>query len=172
MKAPLLTEEERPEKRRGCLMRTLAWLWVTMTRQKQESTECAETVMRLMHLMNMLEMASKNAFDRAEKKRAAIVTHLAGPGASTAEGRHLARIMLQTAKKYDAQGFQCASMREVAETFKIELQSHQQTASTYDAFAQTNAAMDRIASRVNVKRCPVFVFLFFFLNQCKKVSRR
>lgn len=148
MKSPLLSQDERDAGggQRGCFMRALSWAWDVIRRRNRERTECAETVMRLMQLMNMLEMASKNAFDRAEKKRNDIARLMTSKTAD----RSLARIMLQTAKRYDAQGVQCATMREVAETFKIELQSHQQTLSTYDAFAQTNAAMERIASRVNV----------------------
>lgn len=104
--------------------------------------------MRLKQLMNQLDFASKNALSQADGKRLEIQRILTN-GSQSIEKRALARTMLQTVKRYEGQAWQWARMREVAESLKIELVSQQQTLSVYNAFSQTNAAMERIAQQVN-----------------------
>lgn len=131
-------------------MRAIVWLWNRLT---PKSTECAETIVRLKRLMNQLDLASQNSLAQAAGKRREIERVLgsgdAGQGVVGQERRALARTMLQTAKRYETQAFQWSRMREVAENLKIELVSQQQTMSVYNAFSQTNAAMERIAQTVN-----------------------
>jgi hypothetical protein len=153
MKSPLLASTDQPlqqqqqqqqQQRSGCLVRAIVWLWNRLT---PKSTECAETIVRLKRLMNQLDLASQNSLAQAAGKRREIERVLSP--VPSQERRALARTMLQTAKRYETQAFQWSRMREVAENLKIELVSQQQTMSVYNAFSQTNAAMERIAQTVN-----------------------
>lgn len=132
---------------RGWFVRAVVWIWNCV---RPKSRECAETIMRLKQLMNQLDFASKNSLFQANGKRLEIQRLLANGNSVSSERRALARTMLQTVHRYEAQAWQWARMREVAESLKIELVSQQQTMSVYNAFAQTNAAMERIAQQVNV----------------------
>jgi hypothetical protein len=166
MKSPLLRGETEhdPAGQRGCFVRSLVWMWNWLTTRK--SKECAETVMRIKNVMNMLELASQNSMAQAKGKRQQLERLLlrtkgSGPGTSsgamTTEQRSLAHSMISTAKKYEAQANQWLQMREVAENLKIELVSKQQTMGVYEAFAQTNAAMERMAQTVNTDSVDVLM---------------
>jgi hypothetical protein len=163
MKSPLLRgETESTHEERGCFVRSLLWMWNWLTTRK--SKECAETVMRIKNVMNMLELASQNSMAQAKGKRQQLERLLirakstgVGAGAMTAEQRSLAHSMISTAKKYEAQANQWLQMREVAENLKIELVSKQQTMGVYEAFAQTNAAMERMAQTVNTDSVDVLM---------------
>lgn len=153
MESPLLAPSNaaaanKTTTERGWFVRAVVWIWNCV---RPKSRECAETIMRLKQLMNQLDFASKNSLFQANGKRLEIQRLLAnGTGSVSSERHALARTMLQTVHRYEAQAWQWARMREVAESLKIELVSQQQTMSVYNAFAQTNAAMERIAQQVNV----------------------
>lgn len=157
MKSPLLSDNhnnnnnEQEQGQRGCFVRSVIWIWTWLTTRK--SKECAETVMRIKNVMNMLELASRNSTAQAEGKRRQIARILLKAKGQqqgmTPEDRALAHNMLQTARKYESQASQWLRMREVAENLKIELVSKQQTMGVYEAFAQTNTAMERMTQTVN-----------------------
>lgn len=152
MESPLLAPSNaaaanKTTTERGWFVRAVVWIWNCV---RPKSRECAETIMRLKQLMNQLDFASKNSLFQANGKRLEIQRLLANGNSVSSERHALARTMLQTVHRYEAQAWQWARMREVAESLKIELVSQQQTMSVYNAFAQTNAAMERIAQQVNV----------------------
>ena len=160
MKSPLLrAEAESATQERGCFVRSIVWIWTWLTTRK--SKECAETVMRIKNVMNMLELASQNSTAQAEGKRRQIARILIKAKESksgmTPDDRALAHTMLQTARKYESQASQWRRMREVAENLKIELVSKQQTMGVYEAFAQTNAAMERMTQTVNTTSVDVLM---------------